>query len=98
MLFIPSLVANLLSIAKTMDNRANVHLISTQWRVYYTCGDQAVCNASTRGLLVILDEDASCTAFAASIHVHANMYAWHINLGHLGFDSLDKMARKGLFP
>ena len=96
-LFVPSQVADLLSITRVMNIGTDVHFISKQQKVYFTQNNKVICTASPKGGLVILDEDAPHTAFAASKHVHPETYAWHRKLGHLGFDNLAKLARKGFF-
>ena len=94
-LFVPTLVANLLSITRVMHIGTDVHFIAKQQKVYFTHNNTVICTASPKGGLVILDEDAPHTAFATSKHVHPETYAWHRKLGHLGFDNLAKFARKG---
>ena len=92
-----SLVANLLSLTRSMSAGSDVHFIAKEQRVYFTKNTEVICTASPRGGLVILDEDAPHTALTVSKHVHPEAYAWHRNLGHLGFDSLLKLACKGFF-
>ena len=48
-----------------------------------------------KGVLVPIDEDALHTAFAASRHLHMEVYSWRRKLGYLGFDSFAKIAGKG---
>ena len=55
-----------------MDNGADVHFISAQRRVYCTSGNGVVCTASSSDRLVILDENAPHTAFAALTHVNSD--------------------------
>ena len=83
-LFVPSLVANLLSITRVMNIGTDVHFISKHQKVYFTKNNEVICTASPRGGLVIIDEDAPHTAFAASTHVHPETYAWHRKLGQIG--------------
>lgn len=92
-LFVPVLVANLVSITRTMKAGADVHFISSENRVYFTRNDKVICSASPQGGLVLVDEDVSHSAYTA---VH-DPHEWHRKLGHLGFDSLAKLARKGIF-
>ena len=80
-LYVPSVVANMLSIARTMDigtlawcsteDKRSLYLCLTAW--VFTL---VICSASPKGGLVILDIDAPNCLFATT-HVHPGVGAWH---------------------
>ena len=53
-LYVPSLVANLLPITRTMSAGTEVYFISSCHRVYFTKNNNIICTASPKGGLVIL--------------------------------------------
>ena len=93
-LYVPTLVTNLLSVSTAMDRGTDVKFDSIKHTVTLLQRGRAVLTATRRDNLFIVNRDkpAAHTALVATKE-SAAAQLWHRRFGHLSYDSLAKMAR-----
>ena len=96
-LFVPSLVASLLSVKHCMKNGCSVLLCAETQKVKMHTSTKTICGAvPSHGLLVLRTENLE-NEHTANLALYPRVFRWQKSLGHLGFDCLAKMASNGLF-
>lgn len=100
-LYVPSLVASLLSVKRCMQRNCSVLFCAETQTVKLYNAYGLLCEAIPNdGLLVLKTGHVATdmnTVHTANISVDPEVLKWHRKLGHLGFDSLATMASNGLF-
>ena len=100
-LYVPSLVASLISVKRCMHNGCSVLFCAVTQTVKLYNNDGLMCEAIPQDGLIVLKTEQHADSdtdveHKANVAINPKVLNWHKKLGHLGFDSLAKMSARGL--
>ena len=100
-LHVPELVGNLFSVSAALQHGAAVHFnppafLGAAHNVLLLQEGRVLLQATLRGGIYWLDAAHHVCAAHAEAQAHELAWLWHRRLGHVGFDTLAGMARKGM--